>query len=231
LAAWATVKRNLTNSWHHKQWCELALDERISRLCVVAPRDHCKSEVFSVELPSHKTLYVPNHWTYIFSRTGPLADEILKRCVEAMREAEPEALRNPRKWNLKDKQLANGARITASGVGTSVRGGHPDLIICDDILDEKNSATDYQRKKVLTWFTGTVTPMAHPRTKIIVVGTPQHQLDLLMGYLQYNIEYLWLCYPAEIADELYEEYRSGRHIEIAMKERGLLSAEGDYHYA
>lgn len=100
--------------------------------------------------------------------------------------------------------------MTSSGVGTSVRGGHPDLIVCDDILDERNSQTDYQRKKLQKWFSETVAPMATPQTRIIVVGTPQHQLDLLMGFLRTNPEYLWVRYPAEIPDEEFEEYRSGR---------------------
>lgn len=128
---------------------------------------------------------------------------------------------NPRKWNVKDKILGNGARITTTGVGGAVRGGHPDLIVCDDILDKSNSGTDYQRKKLQSWYTETVIPMAKPSTRIIVVGTPEHQLDLLMGFLRNNTEYVWLEYPAEISDERYERMRAGLEIEAALRARGI----------
>jgi len=193
------------------------LDERVPRACVVAPRDHCKSEIFAVSLPSFKTLYTPNHWTQIFSLTSPLAEELMERCVKTMEKAELADLRNPKRWNTKDKILKNGARITATGVGGSVRGGHPDLIICDDILDESNSGTDYQRKKLQRWFTEVVSPMAKPETRIIVVGTPQHQLDLLMGFLRHNPEYMWIQYPAEIKAEVYELYKSGQVLEMSVE--------------
>ena len=217
LAAWQTHKRNLKNSWHHVQWCEMAVDETIRRLCVVAPRDHCKSEIFAVNLTAWKTLYSVGHWTYLFSRTGSLADELLERVVMAMEDAEPRELLNPRRWNQKDKMLRSGSRVSTAGVGGAVRGGHPHLIVLDDILDDKNSQTDYQRKKLQRWFTETITPMATPDTRIIVVGTPQHQLDLLMSFLKHNPEYVWIEYPALIGDEDYEDYESGRKMMEAIE--------------
>jgi hypothetical protein len=124
--------------------------------------------------------------------------------------SDPNFSQNPRKWNQKDKQWRNGGRVSGAGVGGAVRGGHPDLIVLDDILDDKNSQTDYQRKKLQKWFSETVTPMATPSTRILVVGTPQHMLDLLMGFLRNNPQYLWVRYPAEIPDEEYDFYASGR---------------------
>lgn len=207
LAAWVEIRRGMLNNWHHEQWCTLAQDESIRRLCILAPREHCKSEVFSVNLPAWKSIYVPGHWTYIFSLTVEQAVEMLDRAVGAMEQAAPDLLYVPRRWSNKDKIFANGARITVRGAGSKVRGAHPDLIVLDDILDNESAGTEYQRAKVRRWFFGTVANMAHPGTKIIVVGTPQHQLDLLMNDLRQNPEYAWIRYQAILEDEYYDLLR------------------------
>jgi hypothetical protein len=110
-------------------------------------------------------------------------------------------------WKSTDIVLANGSRITAKGQGVAVRGGHPNLIVADDILDEKNSATEYQRQKLKDWFFATVSNMAKPGTRIIAVGTPQHQTDLLYKYLRENQMYFWRRYVARYkpGEKYYEE--------------------------
>ena len=57
------------------------------------------------------------------------------------------------------------------------RGLHPNLILCDDILSDINSATEYQRGKMWNYFVGTLLPM-NPE-QVIVIGTAQHYDDLL----------------------------------------------------
>ena len=47
---------------------------------------------------------------------------------------------------------------------------------------------------------GTVTDMCKPTSAIIIEGTPQHELDLIMGFLKDNPSYCWKCYPAEIEE-------------------------------
>ena len=49
--------------------------------------------------------------------------------------------------------------------------------------------------------------MAKPTSAIIIEGTPQHELDLLMS-LKDNSSYIWKRYPAEmdIPEELEKKY-------------------------
>ena len=80
-------------------------------------------------------------------------------------------------WSRTRVRLKNRFEISIRAYRTSTRGLHPNLIICDDILSDKNSATEYQRGKMWNYFVGTLLPM-NPE-QVIVIGTAQHYDDLL----------------------------------------------------
>jgi len=86
-------------------------------------------------------------------------------------------------------------------------------------LTDASTSTNLQREKVERWWFGTVAPLAHPgvhrplgwgntkpqghqptlfhpATKIVLVGTPFHQNDLLMKMKQ-NTAYTFRRYSAE----------------------------------
>lgn len=178
------------------EWYDLATNSLISRLCVVAPRDHAKTECLAVNLTVWKMIYFPGYWAFIFSNTGPQAEKVLERIVDVLIEVTPDVITRPRTWHKGEIWLRNRSRVTVRGSGAAVRGVHPDLIIGDDILDLDNSATHYQREKIKKWWFGTVTNMSKPGTKIVLIGTPQHRMDLLMS-LKDNPLYEWRIYPAE----------------------------------
>ncbi len=128
---------------------------------------------------------------------------LLERVVGAVTEAEPWMIDGMLKDESTDVIFGNYSRVQVAGWGRRVRGPHPDRIVGDDVLSDETSDTAHQRAKVKRWWFGTVSNMAHPGTyrrlgwgklrsgkvevlryspsRIILVGTPFHQADLLLS--------------------------------------------------
>jgi hypothetical protein len=219
LGVWTARKRLLEMAPVHWEWCELAMSE--SRLALVAPREHSKTETFTVNATAWRSEHSPGLWTSIFSQTMDQAKIVLKRVQSAIEETAPWLL-DPKggyEFNSTRMQLTNGALVTVAGAGKSVRGIHPDIIIGDDVLEEQDCLSELQRKRMERWWKGTVGGMAHPGTirrvrqipgdltspfitvrmpptKVFLVGTPFHDLDLLMG-MKKNPMYRYRRYAAE----------------------------------
>jgi len=208
---WAENCRGFLNAPFHWEWYSLMSQ---SRLCVVAPREHAKTEVFAVNQLSHASIYQTGHWGYLFSNTRRKASEILGRIALLIEEQAPALLGPGSRRSESMLALTNGSRIDAASVGQHVRGSHPDLIVADDVLSERNTSTSYQRAKLNRWWFGTVAGMAHPGTvrlcaalgqtvrvevaptRIHLVGTPFHQADLLMAMRRHSL-YSFRRYAAE----------------------------------
>lgn len=219
LGVWTSRKRHLDMAPIHWEWCELAMNER--RLALVAPREHSKSETFTVNATAWRCEKFPGMWTYIFAQTGDQAKIMLERTIKAIEETAPWLLLKASITQTSAK-LANGCQINTAGAGKSVRGAHPDVIVGDDVLEEAQCRTELQRKRTESWWKGTVGGMAHPGTTrrvqlepgapfqtvafgptvVHLVGTPFHDQDLLMG-MRRNPMYKFYRYAAEFhPDEL-----------------------------
>jgi hypothetical protein len=209
IAAWAERKRGFVNAPFHKEWYRVAA--RSQRLALLAPREHAKTEVLTINRTVHRCIYTPGIWTYVFCATGDLAKGLLERINNAMEEVAPEMVQNARKDTTMEVVYANGSKVQVAGAGKAVRSVHPDVIIGDDVLTDDAARTDEQRKKMRTWWFGTVGGMAHPgttrrirgygritfpSTKVFLVGTPFHSQDLLMG-MRTNPLYEFRRYAAE----------------------------------
>ncbi|GAB4337126.1 MAG: hypothetical protein Kow0099_10450 [Candidatus Abyssubacteria bacterium] len=88
------------------------------------------------------------------------------------------------KWTDKElivrprTRIAKEPTIYATGVGGAVISRHFDLIICDDIVDEENSRTEFQRERLTTWFFKVLLPCLEPHGQLALVGTRYHYRDL-----------------------------------------------------
>ena len=208
-AAWAELRRGFENAPFHQEWYELVKTGR--RVCVVAPREHAKTEVFTVNATAWRSIYNPGLWTYIFSETAEQGYEFKARIDSAIEDVAPELVQRMKSHTLRESIYSNGARVTVAGAGKAVRSTHPDVIIADDVLSEKNTGSKQQRDRLSRWFFGTVSNMAHPGTvrtvrgygrlvmpptRIFLVGTPFHEADLLMG-MKANPMYVYRRYAAE----------------------------------
>lgn len=204
---WSHHIRRFENPLHIKEWYGLidqVLFQGLRRLCVIAPRDHAKSEVFVVSTVTYLAKYGMDlgwKWVYIFSDTQPQANEMIDRCYTEINKCYPELTNRMLKNDVMEKKLRNGFRFMGRGAGASVRGAHPDLIIGDDVLNDGNSANNQGREKIKNWWSQTVTNMAKPTSAIILEGTVQHELDLLMS-MKDNPSYMFRKYSAEVKRQI-----------------------------
>ena len=94
-------------------------------------------------------------------------------------------LTSPSKWTNKE-WITKGSKwqgtkdvsCFAVGAGGAIISKRFDIILCDDILDEENTATVDQRENVETWFLKTLRPCLAPDGMMILIGTRWSQGDL-----------------------------------------------------
>ena len=68
--------------------------------------------------------------------------------------------------------------VSARGIDSDIIGGHYEIVICDDIVDEKNSRTAAQREKLRLTYDKVISPMLEPYSEIHFAGTRWHEFDL-----------------------------------------------------
>lgn len=80
-------------------------------------------------------------------------------------------------WAQRRVRLKNGFTAVARGYRTSTRGVHPTIVVLDDVLNDTNTLTKYQRDKTWRYLMATIMPMN--AKQVIVIGTAFHYDDLL----------------------------------------------------
>ena len=231
---WSEAKLGFSNEGFHWEWYELEMRHR--RVSVCAPREHAKSEVFSINTTAHHAIYRPGSWQYLFSSTLDQSKILLERVVSAVATDAPDLLASPPKFSTTDVVFRNWSRVTVASVGKNIRGIHPDRIVGDDVLTPENTSTNLQRRRLESWWLGTVGPMAHPGstrpmgfgkmrprgkipvvyhppTTIVLVGTPFHALDLLMAMRENPIyvfrRYASSFHPADLVPGTFSVEAAG----------------------
>jgi len=176
---------------HHRKWWS-RLKENLN-VCEMAPRDHGKSMSLVQAYALWKTKYDP--WckeVLILGADQPSAVENLDKIKGCL--AENPSLNYLIPANRQDffsrteVRLTNRKVIRVKGIGSPLRGRHPQLVILDDVLNEKNSQTAEARAAIKKYFWEVVFPLADKGTlkarqrgftsQIVVVGTAQAVDDL-----------------------------------------------------
>ena len=80
--------------------------------------------------------------------------------------------------NLKDPT------INAIGLFGAILSKRADVILFDDLVNQENSATELQRKKIIDWFYTTVLPVLIPGGLCVYIGNTWHQDDLVARLLK-----------------------------------------------
>lgn len=209
---------------HHEDW-DLVVSEH-ERILIEASRDHGKSHFFSLAYPIWMGGWVkPKSLGYIFSSTQDTAEALLTL-------VKTELLENPklahlipttgeRFWSKREIKLRNGTTIRARGMGVRVRGGHPDWIVCDDLLTDDDIYSETLRKRNIDYYLSAIVNMIKPGGQIIVVGTPLHFADLY-GHIEQTGQYFVKKYPAidEKGRILFPERYDRKRLEDRKKEVG-----------
>jgi hypothetical protein len=161
---------------------------------IMMPRGFSKTTLFNA-LVIYLTLFKEALYVVYLSETSTHAEQQLgniktelegnEAILEIFGQIAP-ARNDPEKWTGNDIQTLTGVRVQALGRGGQVRGRNsqgrrPDIILGDDIEDEESVATPEQRKKVLSWMTGSVIPALPARSgKVFLLGTILHVESLFM---------------------------------------------------
>jgi hypothetical protein len=201
---------------HDQTWIETM--ERHRLLALLAPRDHSKTwtsrSYIAWRLWKHNrapdgTLYEDNREgnfeVVIFSSNMDIARDALFAGLQQFLVDNPQLFGdllpphvgnkgNP-DWSKSFLRLRNGATVMPKAIGSATRGLHPDLIVVDDILSDKNSITALQRGRVWSYLIGTIAPMPGPDGQLIVIGTAQH-FDDALHRLRRDKRFYWRKYRA-----------------------------------
>jgi hypothetical protein len=208
---WSEIRLGYRNAPFHRELYRLAVGE--THLCIVAPREHAKTQVLGINFVCWSCRYTPGLRALVIASTEDNAVRLKARLDETMRHGEPQTMprRDP---SEKYTTFRNGSRVDVASSQSNLRGQHPDLVIVDDLLDEEHATSELARRRTNRWFGAVVGGLSHPgdtrtvggrrrsfaATKTIVCGTPQHDEDLLAGVLRKNPIYVWRRYAASYDD-------------------------------
>lgn len=171
---------------HQKNWMNLWKTSK--RDLLLAPRDHGKSTVINYINPIYEICKNRNIRILQISKTQGQAKKFLSLIAEELTKNKKLIedfgdFRSKHGWRsdyifVKRSKTMKDPTVEACGVEGAITGGHFDIIIADDIVDEENTKTQERMENVKNWFFGTIGQLAEPQTKIFVVGTRKHYSDL-----------------------------------------------------
>lgn len=186
--------------WHHKEWVQ-HVDSGTPRLVILCARNHGKSYFFSLTYPLWRSFSAKKPLaiciaSYSQSQATELVTKI-KRTIEQNPYLRPLIRENPDTWGKTALYLANGVHIVSESFGSSVRGGHFDLLIVDDPVKDFGGMS---REEQINFFEGVFVPTINPDGQIVVVGTPIDKRDLIY-HLEQNFAYKTFRYPAIVNNQ------------------------------
>jgi predicted phage terminase large subunit-like protein len=161
----------------HDEWNDL-LNE-FQCLNIIAPRDHLKTFFFSEAFPLRFAKENPKSRIQIYRKTNALGVETLDKIKNWAKLPYFQDLLGGADLNNKTQlRFGNGTEIFVGGFDTAGRGGHPDLIILDDVIDTDVVYSDDLNLKSKERLASEIMPMAEPHTRIVIIGTVQREDDL-----------------------------------------------------
>lgn len=172
-----TVKfLGLTWHRHYEEWRQLC--ESNERLLIEAPRGSHKTYYFSLAYPLWKIIRGKTDILLVSDSEDQSRKNlrIIRDTVEQNPFLSPLRPSTKELWGVDQAQFPNGTIINTMGFGTSKRGEHPLLILCDDIESERNKMSREDKNRM---YWAVVTGMAVNETQIVMLGTPLEFGDLL----------------------------------------------------
>lgn len=182
---------------HHVEWWE---ELETGEDCIfLSPRDHGKSMSIARAYPIWKAKYDP--WVREVLMLGAdlrSSTENLEKLKEMLMSVKSLHYLIPQDrkayFNSKTEvKLSNGVVIRAMGFFSPLRGRHPQLIVMDDVLNERNTATQLWREKSRKRLFEVVLPMKDQgieskrllgyKPQLVISGTAQERDDFYQELL------------------------------------------------
>ena len=180
-----------------------ALFAQHDRLAIAAPRGHNKSTLVSLGYTLYRAALKQAQFILVVSDTATQAQDhignVQKELLENQKllSAYPH-LRLPEANEYREKKVrrratdfitTGGVRFAAKGAGGGLRGlregaQRPDLIVVDDLENDKNVETPRQREKLKSWFLKSLSNLfGAAGGQLLVIGTILHRESLLAWLL------------------------------------------------
>lgn len=191
------------------------IDSELQRKLIMAPRGVGKTSCVGYAFPARKILFRHKRNIIYVSKNNTLATQQSENLKQAL-------VGNPLVTKLfgeiktkeddfsKEAWVANGyTKVTPLGAGQMVRGliykdYRPDLIMVDDLEDDKEVLNEELRRQLYDWFFTALLDtcdLSDPTFEIVVVGTLLHEASLL-ARLTEDATFKHLIIP--LADQAYE---------------------------
>lgn len=182
----------------HHDIDRLLKNKDLQFLDIIAPRGHAKSAIISNAHPANEIL--SSHFEHngrkefvlIISKTSRVAEELLGAVKYNLNYSQPLidiyghwGEKTAKEWTKDRIVLWNDSLAMARGIGQHITGIRhleirPTIAIVDDPQDRDNTKTEGAMEAHLSWLLGELVPAMDPfRGRIILVGTPKHELCLV----------------------------------------------------
>ncbi|MFQ5862723.1 MAG: phage terminase large subunit [Candidatus Brocadiales bacterium] len=180
--------------FHAELYGLMASKAKNKREAIAAPRGHGKSALMSLVYPLWAVCTGRKRFIVIISASSTISEGLLASIIREFKandliKQDFGNLVGKEKWTCAEILTSNGTRVVARGVGSSLRGmrsfeSRPDLIICDDLEDDEGVQNPEQRRKLESWFNGSVLNLPGPEGDIFAIGTVLHYDSLLSKLLK-----------------------------------------------
>ncbi len=157
---------------------------------ILVPRGHLKSSIVTVGFAIQQLLINPDIRILITNAVWNRSRQFLRQISDYLTFNSPlkhiyGEFRVPEKtWTRDEITIAQRksptvkeATISTAGLETALTGGHYDLIIHDDLVEESNINTKEQLEKVINFYRNS-RPLLDPGGRMIIVGTRWAEDDL-----------------------------------------------------
>jgi len=181
-------------SYIHESWCKELQDLSIKRKLDLEPRGTYKSTVKTMAYTLWRLINNPELRILIANATDRTA-------IGFLREIKSHITRNKmfkyifgdwynkKKWTEKGIVLKNrkghkkDMSVVCSGIGGNVTGQHYDIIICDDLVNEKDRDYERFRERSIRYYEELISVL-EPEGWLFVIGTRWHFFDLYNHIIQ-----------------------------------------------
>lgn len=175
--------------WHQLVWVEALEDLSIKRLLIIAPPKYGKSPTVGDYLgwrigkdpEGYHCIYVSNTATQADKYSVALRDTIaLNANYRFLYGLEPDVNKGwgESEWFVKrTNENDKDPTFQATGVGGPILGATVQEVVYDDIADQENMATEYQRRKLIEWVKTTPSSRLVPGGREVMICTRWHEED------------------------------------------------------